>query len=143
METKYYDLFGGSNKLLWIVRFFLLAFSISIATDALFFGLESDKQFWIGVWAAVASLAICIGTIFLDMSSNDKDITTLSAISFGLMGGLVVSSLFWFALEPIVKIYLGNENDRIQKTVQLLLTVVVCSSFFNYVVLKQLRKAHA
>jgi uncharacterized protein YacL len=135
LATKFTELFGGSNKLIWIVRLILFALTIGIATDALMFALERDDaraQFFLGIVAAVIAIVGCIAVIFLDITTKDKDITTLSAVSFGLLGGLAISWLFWMALQPIVHEYLGNIPDmagrgvRIEKTVQLLISLLAC-----------------
>ena len=136
METKFNELFGGSNKLLWIIRFILLAMIISIATDALVFGLDrrvgdESSQLTLGVMAAIVSVFLFIATIWLDLRTKNKDITTISAVGFGLLGGLAVSGLFWIALEPILHEYMRmnvteEKGVRLEKTVQLLITVLSC-----------------
>jgi uncharacterized protein YacL len=135
LTTTFSELFGGSNKLIWIVRFLLVVLTIGIATDALVFALDQSGQqiqFVLGIVAALLSLGICIGVICLDITTKNKDITTLSAISFGLLGGLAISWLFWMALQPIIHEYLNTLPDlagrgvRIEKTAQLLITVLAC-----------------
>jgi uncharacterized protein YacL len=135
LATTFSELFGGSNKLIWIVRFLLVVLTIGIATDALVFALEQSAQqiqFVLGIVAALLSLVICIAVICLDITTKNKDITTLSAISFGLLGGLAISWLFWMALQPIIHEYLNSLPDlagrgvRIEKTAQLLITVFAC-----------------
>lgn len=126
MDTKFSDLFAGSNKLLWIVRAVLLAMTISIAGDAIVYGIE--HQFSVGLIAALLSIGLCVGTITLDMITGNKQITTLSAVGFGLFAGLGISWLFWFALQPIVREYLRTlpHGIRLETTAQLMVTVVIC-----------------
>ena len=127
LETKYSQFFGGSNKLLLIVRFILLVLTLSICVDAFIFGLgdaQFGRSFWTGIAVAVSGLCVCFATIWLDLRSKNKDITTVSAVSFGLMGGLAVSSLFWVTLEPVLKLYI--QAPQIEKTVQLMITVLAC-----------------
>ena len=133
MATTFSELFGSSNKLIWIVRFLLVVLTIGIATDALVFALEQSEQqmqFVLGMVAAFLSMVICIGVICLDITAKHKDITTLSAISFGLLGGLAISWLFWMALQPLIHEYLNTllagRGVRIEKTAQLLITVLAC-----------------
>ncbi len=108
MPNKIDEFFASSTKLLWIVRACVVGLTFSIAADALVFGVEEQAQFTAGLIAAVASVAIMIGVVAFDMISGRKDITTLSAIGFGLLGGLAVSYLFWSALSPVVRQYLNN-----------------------------------
>ena len=83
--------------MLWIARFLYLAMTISIATDALVYGLEKQNgtQFTLGILAAILTLALGVGVIVLDAITKNKEITTLSAIYFGLLLGFLVGSLFW------------------------------------------------
>ena len=126
MANRFDELFTGSNKLLWIVRAILLAMTFSIAGDAVVYAIESDNS--IGLFAAIGSLALCIGVIALDMITGNKQITTLSAVGFGLFGGLAISYLVWFALQPIVQEYLKAVPNgvRIERTAQLMVTVITC-----------------
>jgi uncharacterized protein YacL len=129
LKSTFDELFGGSNRLIWIVRVVLLFLTISVATDALIFALDNlnkAPQFWLGLFGAGVCLFICFSAVFLDVKSKNKDITTLSAVGFGLMAGLAISSLFWVALEPVANIYLGGENKGLQKTVQLVITILSC-----------------
>jgi uncharacterized protein YacL len=85
----------------------------------------------VGIVAALFSIVLCIGVICLDITTKNKDITTLSAISFGLLGGLAISWLFGMALRPITQEYLKTllpvaRVDRIEQTVQLLITISAC-----------------
>jgi uncharacterized protein YacL len=101
--------------------------TISIVTDALVYAYDKDTQFYWGVAAAVGCIAVCIGFILLDVFTGNKEITTLSAVSFGLMIGLAISWLFWTALEPIIQVYLsGSGSNRIANMLKLMLTVLTC-----------------
>lgn len=130
LATKFNELFAGSTKLLWIVRALLLGLTASIATDAFVYGwVREGNQFAVGIIAAVASVVIAISLIAFDMVAGQKDITTLSSVGFGLLGGLAVSYLFWLALEPIVNQYVAEfpeKGARLKSTFQLLLTVLTC-----------------
>ena len=129
--TRFSELFAGSNKLLWIVRFLFFVLTIGITTDSLIFALERDDraQFFLGLFAAGLTVAFAIAVVIIDLSTKNKDITTLSSVSFGLLGGLAISGLFWAALQPIVHEYipdLGGRGIRIEKTVQLTITIIAC-----------------
>ncbi len=130
MANKLDELFGGSNRLLWIVRAVFIALTIGIVTDALYIAYDKQTLFYWGVGAALLSVVVCISLIVFDLFTGNKEITTLSAIGFGLMGGLAISSLFWTALEPIVTAYAANipdhGGDRIANTLKILITVLTC-----------------
>ena len=134
MASKFGHLFSESNTLLWVVRLFVFFLAISIATDALVFGLEREDniQRLLGIGTAILTLALTISAIVLDASTKNKEITTLSAIYFGLLLGFLVGALLWASLQPIVHEYLINlpnmerRGERIEKPLQLLLTVLSC-----------------
>src|ERR1043165_6716505 len=132
LESKIDEIFGGTNRPIWILRFVLLILVVSIAVDAFVYGIGDThvgRRFWTGSLVALVGLALCVLIIWLDLRSKNKDITTISAIGFGLMAGLAVSSLFWVSLEPVLKVYLavgGAEQEKIQQAVQLLITVLIC-----------------
>jgi uncharacterized protein YacL len=125
---KFDELFGGSKRLLWIVRAIFIALTIGIMTDALAIALEKDAQFSWGMAAAFVSVLTCLALILLDVLTGNKEITTLSSIGFGLILGLAISWLFWTALEPIVGAYKGYipGGDRIANTLKILITVLTC-----------------
>ena len=132
------DLFGGTSKLLWIARFVFFVMAISIATDALAFGLsrDDDTYFHLGIGMSLLTLATCVGMITLDALTKNKEITTLSAVYFGLLIGFLIGSLFWAALKPIMHEYLSNlkaldlggqyKGERLEGLAQLLITVFSC-----------------
>jgi uncharacterized protein YacL len=67
-----------------------------------------------------AILAIGFLVVALDLLVRSKQITTISAVYFGLLLGLLLGTLFSTALEPIV-------NDKqILQGLRLLLTVICC-----------------
>jgi len=136
------DILSGPAKLVWVVRFILFVLTVGIATDALIGAIGSEERFAsvlsgfaIGLVVAFCVGAICLfflGALSLDAATREKDITTLSAVSFGLLGGLAIAWLFWFAVQPIVHQYLASmqiiesRSARIEKTTQLLITVLAC-----------------
>ena len=82
MESKSNELFTTSSKVLWIVRLFLVATAISIAADGIFSG-----SFALGMAILVVTLSVCVLVIVMDIATKSKDITTVSAIAFGLLAG--------------------------------------------------------
>jgi uncharacterized protein YacL len=123
---------GGSNKLLWIARVLFVIMAVSISGDSVIFALDGKTggpQFWMGIGSAVLALGVCIGVIILDARTKAKEITTLSAIYFGLLLGFLIGQLFWTALEHLVQSYLDMadiKDLRIKYLTQLLITVLSC-----------------
>lgn len=142
MATTFDELFGRSNKLLWVARVLFVFIAVSIATDAFVFAMDTNSTpaFVIGLVMAIGSLALCIGIIVLDARMRNKEITTLSALYFGLLLGFLLGQLFWFALSPLIDSYLkmaGLDPDvgradgsypgaHLKHLLQFLITVFSC-----------------
>lgn len=134
MKAHISDIFVGSNKLLWVVRFVFFAMAIGIATDSFIIGLDDTKPTAgrvVGFVTSVAVLLLCVGVMALDWATKNKQITTLAAIYFGLLLGFLVGSLFWAAVVPLVREYLhliqlNAVGTRIEGWIQLLITVLSC-----------------
>jgi uncharacterized protein YacL len=116
----------SGRLLIWLVRFLFIIMAIGIATSVLFL-LQTPAS---GV-SAVAIIGFCVVliasllTIWTDVSTPNKQITTISAVFFGLLMGFLLSTLFWQALEPILSEYLG-QNSRLERVVHLFITLVAC-----------------
>jgi uncharacterized protein YacL len=147
LEKKFTELLYGSGKLLWILRFLFFMVTVSIASDALVFALDDAShgvRFAIGMVAAMIAIILCVGTMILDMITKSKEITTLSAIYFGLLLGFLIGSLFWTVVKPLLHQYLemaGLETrppggvapgqgvlpaERIETLAQFLITAFSC-----------------
>lgn len=89
--------------LLWFLRSAFMAVMISMATYALVYMQDPDRGNNLGLGIAVFCLILVFGAavIFSDMRIRNKQITTVSAIYFGLLVGLVLGTLFSLALEPL------------------------------------------
>lgn len=135
MDTKILDIpFEAPNRLLWIVRVIFLFMAISIAGDSVVFAVENENNqtlYALGFITAGFTLVACIGVMVLDAYMKNKEITTLSAIYFGLLLGFLIGSLFWQALQPILHEYLKlvrleEKSNRIEYLVQLLISIFSC-----------------
>jgi uncharacterized protein YacL len=131
LATKFNDLFAGSNKLLWTVRILFIFLVTSIATDAFVYAMDTTSRagFAIGMVLSVSTILLCVFVISMDALTKNKQITTLSAVYFGLLLGFLTGSLFWFALSPLVNSYLtlaGLDNSRIGHVLQILINLFSC-----------------
>jgi uncharacterized protein YacL len=104
--------------LLWILRGTFLAVMIGTAVSALlYFGNDSNLS---GILAFSIVLAVGLAIVGLDLLIKHKEITTISAVSFGLLLGLVLGALFSVAIEPYV------QDKQLSLRLRLLITVVCC-----------------
>jgi uncharacterized protein YacL len=122
--------FGADrNKLiLLILRAVFLFLSIGIASSILFF-LFDRQDYVLGTVSFVIVMAIAIAVLVGDVLAKNKQITSISSVFFGLLMGFLLASLFWQALQPIVREYLGVQavaSTRPEQMMQLLLTIVTC-----------------
>ncbi len=134
LATKFDELFGGSNKLLWIARVLFVFMVVSIATDSFIFSLDRLEErnlvgFSLGLVLSGMTLAFCFGVIVLDAITRNKQITTLSAVYFGLLMGFLIGQLFWQAMAPLMESYLKMVNldeTRVKYLLQLMINIFSC-----------------
>src|SRR5579871_5447066 len=88
--------------LVWLLRGFFGILIVGVATSALI--ALSDKGHHIaGIAALVGILATGVLTVVLDVSLRNKQITTISAVYFGLLLGFLLGSFLATAVEPLVQ----------------------------------------
>jgi len=111
--------------LLLILRGFFGAVIIGIATAALFY-FDSIQQFQIGLVVFAGILFLGFSIVALDILVKGKQITTISAVYFGLLMGFLLSSLFWAALETLVRESFKNTYPELIQAARILITLVCC-----------------
>ncbi len=90
--------------LLWFLRSAFMAVMISMATYALVYMQDPDRggnNLALGIVVFCGILIFGGSVVFADTRIRNKQITTISAIYFGLLVGLVLGALFSLALEPL------------------------------------------
>jgi uncharacterized protein YacL len=102
---------------LWVVRATFVALIITSATMALRY-FENDT--WRGLGAFFVIFVIGALVVLGDLAMRNKQITTISAVSFGLLLGLVLGALFGVAVESFE--LAASTAVRIR----LLITIVCC-----------------
>ncbi len=115
--------------LLWLLRSCFIALVLGMAGFA--FNYYSEFGEYVnGVKAVLVIFAVAGAVIFTDLWERDKQITTISAVYFGLLLGLLLGWLFSLALEPFLKEWFpGNSLEGRSPMTQLgrfLITVVCC-----------------
>jgi uncharacterized protein YacL len=95
----------------------------------MFLHLDQDSSVQRGTGEIAFALVVTVGflVLALDMLIRNKQITTISAVYFGLLLGLLLGTLLTTALEPFVSDvpWLVNRPERMQ-TIHLFLTLVCC-----------------
>jgi uncharacterized protein YacL len=119
----------SSNLLLWGLRGVFGVIFIGIAVVVVN-GLPTsyDMLFRTAIFLAIVATGFVVVT--LDVLVKNKQITTVSALYFGLLLGLLLGSLFSTALEPFISdpnsASSKDHPDHLVQVVRLLITVVCC-----------------
>jgi uncharacterized protein YacL len=111
--------------LLWILRGFFFIIVFGMAIGALVDFQKTDPA--LGFVAFGCILAAGILTIVLDVSIRNKQITTISAVYFGLLMGQLLGTLFFAALTPLADTY--AHDYPVLRSFLLLFLTVICSYF--------------
>lgn len=112
--------------LVWILRGCFSAVMIGMACYALIYSQANPA---LGpTWGIVSFIAILLVgglSVGSDLFIRNKQITTISAVYFGLLLGLVLGALFSMALEPFMSIS-NSQNQSLAQPLRLLITVICC-----------------
>ena len=112
--------------LLWLLRgaYVAIVLGMCVFTFNHFF---AKGETWNGVKAALLVLAIASVVMFTDVWEKDKQITTLSALYFGLLLGLLLGWLFSMVLDPLVNSWFPDADDKpIVGFARFLITTLSC-----------------
>ena len=90
--------------LLWFLRGSFIAILIGIATYCGMYFVDRTTYDSMTLGIISFGLIVAVGLLAVggDLLTRNKEITTISAISFGLLLGLVLGTLFAMALEPLI-----------------------------------------
>jgi uncharacterized protein YacL len=116
--------------LIWILRGFFAIVVLAMATSSLISLSEGSSEGAVvaGLTLFVSYIVVGAFAIIIDLFVRNKQITTISAIYFGLLIGLLLGWLFSAALEPVVRGYLPQnlQPDRLLLQMRFLISLVCC-----------------
>ncbi len=92
----------AGHMLLWIIRGIFWAVAIGLAMLAFRQFNENAEETSYGWIAFCTILGIAVVVVVLDLALPNKQITTISAVYFGLLLGLLLGNIFSTALEPFL-----------------------------------------
>jgi uncharacterized protein YacL len=115
----------SGQVLLWLLRGCFGAIIIGMATAVLVF-FDNKDQFTFGLMTFGAVALVGLTVVLADMFIRNKQITTISAVYFGLLLGFLLGTLLWTALEPLLRTYLTGDLATLIDPVRLFITVVCC-----------------
>lgn len=110
--------------LLWIVRAVFIALTIGVATGTLYFLDSKQLTIW-GLVSFFLVMSLGVLVISIDVRARDKQITTISALYFGLLMGFFLGQFFWLALEPVFRQYFSAVRELVE-FVRLFIIVISC-----------------
>jgi uncharacterized protein YacL len=117
----------SGQVLLWVLRGVFAVFVISLGLLTVQLVGHVTDQSWQAWFYFALILAGGAFLVFLDVSIRDKQITTISAVYFGLLLGLFVGNLLSTALEPFLADWSQDASYGQRKAlIALLLTVACC-----------------
>jgi uncharacterized protein YacL len=110
------------HVLVLILRGVFGALVIGVATGLLYHYVDDNK---VTEGLLIFSLVLVLGMIIvgLDVLAKNKQITSLSAMYFGLLLGFILGGLLWLPLEPIISPHVDSE---VLKLLRLLVTLACC-----------------
>ena len=112
--------------LLWLLRGVYVALVLGVAVFAASVFVETQQSIR-AVIAPVAVVLIGSVVLFTDIREKQKQITTISAIYFGLLLGLLIGWLFGMALEPLLlSAFSDPPQPQLGQAARILITVVCC-----------------
>jgi uncharacterized protein YacL len=114
--------------LLWILRSCFLAIIIGSATYALvyFRSVPDQANSWMGPASFGVILMSGLAAVGADLLIRNKQITSISAVFFGLLLGLVLGALFSIALEPLLTVSDDPMMRILAHPLRLLVTLICC-----------------
>jgi uncharacterized protein YacL len=108
----------------FIVRAAYIALVLGLALFLFLHHLAQDALDWTNA-AKSCLVVLAIGSValYVDLRDTDKQMTSVSALGFGLLGGLLVGALLWTVLKPFVEMWFV---DPMVKFAPFLISVVCC-----------------
>jgi uncharacterized protein YacL len=115
----------SGNMLLWLLRGCFIAIVIGLGTGVLSYFLSKEKTL-LGLLAFAGIILVGLAVVSIDLLVRNKQITTISAVYFGLLMGFLLGTLFWSALEPLVKETMMRSAPDLVQPFRLFITLVCC-----------------
>jgi uncharacterized protein YacL len=120
----------NNSFLLWVVRGIFIILSLGVATSLSLGGaskVDSANIGFVGAWTpSVFFIGVLLGVlavIALDIFTKNKQITSLTAVYFGLMLGLLFGNLFSTAIQPIIE---TESSKWLITPLRILITLFFC-----------------
>lgn len=112
--------------LLWLLRVAYIALLLGMAIFSISFFVETEETAMM-ISVPLGILALGALVLFTDLREKQKQITTISAIYFGLLLGLLLGYLFSIILDPLLRDrFEGKQQQQMVYLGRVLITVICC-----------------
>ncbi len=109
---------------LWLFRSGYLTLIVGLALYGLLHFYSNDPpDFLNGLKSAAVVLIVGIAAFLIDLREKQKQMSTISAVAFGLLLGLLIAALFWMVIEPFIVMWFVTPMVQFSR---LLITLVSC-----------------
>jgi uncharacterized protein YacL len=108
--------------LVWLLRGFFGIILLGLAIGVMVDFLTKSNDLAGGIVAGILIVIIGALTVAVDANVRNKQITTISAVYFGLLLGFLLGAMFWTALQPVLT---DEPGDRLSGRVLLLRSLFI------------------
>ncbi len=106
---------------LWLLRASYIALVIGLAAYGFLYFYQEDLGN--AIKAAVVVVLLGGGALVVDWREKNKQMTSISALGFGLLAGLLLGALFWMVLEPFITMWFIPPMTQFTR---FLITLICC-----------------
>ena len=109
---------------IWLLRAGFIALTLGLAVYGfLYFYAAESPDTSNALKAAIVVIALGGAALFIDLHEKEKQMTTISAVGFGLLLGLLLGALFWMTLEPFMTMWFIPPMTQFSR---FLITLICC-----------------
>jgi uncharacterized protein YacL len=109
-----------------VVRAAFITLVLGLALYGFLYPLGTETPDWAtSIKSAGGVLFFGLAALYVDLRLKRKEMTSISAIGFGLLGGLLAGSLFWLVLAPFLNLWI-EINSPMMPILRFLITLIFC-----------------
>jgi len=113
-----------------ILRACFLALTVGLALFAFLNYFAMDPPDWLNAFkSAAVILGMAAFAYYIDWRDPNKQITTISAVGFGIISGLLIGALLWLVLDPFMEMWFAPPMPQIMRFLISLISCYITISF--------------
>jgi uncharacterized protein YacL len=106
---------------LWLLRAGYIALLLGLAAYGFLYFYQEDLGN--AIKAVIVVVLLGGGALVIDWREKNKQMTSISALGFGLLAGLLLGALFWMVLEPFITMWFIPPMTQFTR---FLITLICC-----------------